>query len=245
MPRRLSILFLVIVVLTLIVTGCSQQKKEPVEYVNPNIGGIGHLLQPTYPIVKLPYGMMSISPITTPGITDRYLADKLFGFPAGGVTLMPMTGPAETDPVKYASLYDHDLETATPYYYAATLENYNIEVEYTVSAHAAYYRLAFPEGAPAHVLFSVPQSGEINLLNPTSMAGRDTAAVGGSYFYAELSKPVASSKTLADIQIPRDRRQPEGTGQGIMTDFNPARCWPWSISARRIPWMPRRTKNSS
>ncbi len=120
----------------------------------------------------MPYGMMSISPITTPGIDDRYLADKIYGFPAGGVTLMPMTGSAETDPAKYASMYDHDLETATPYYYAAILEKYDIEVEYTVSAHAAYYRLTFPAGAAAHVLFSVPQTAKIDLTNNTSISGQ-------------------------------------------------------------------------
>ncbi len=52
----------------------------------------------------MPYGTVRISPITTPGITDRYLADKIYGFPAGGVTLMPVTGSAETDPARYASL---------------------------------------------------------------------------------------------------------------------------------------------
>ena len=42
---------------------------------------------------------------------------------------MPMTGPAESDPAKSASMYDHDLETATPYYYAAILEKHDIRVE--------------------------------------------------------------------------------------------------------------------
>src|SRR5580700_1313095 len=108
-------------VLALILCGCSPQMKEPVDYVNPNMGGIGQLLSSTSPNVIMPYGMMRISPITTPGISDRYLADKIYGFPAGGMTLMPMTGPAQTDPAKYASMYDHDLETATPYYYSAIL----------------------------------------------------------------------------------------------------------------------------
>jgi putative alpha-1,2-mannosidase len=76
----------------------------------------------------------------------RYLADKIYGFPAGVVTLMPMTGTAETEPAKYAAWYDHDLETATPYYYAGIFDDFNIEVEYTVSEHAAYYRLTFPAG---------------------------------------------------------------------------------------------------
>ena len=79
------------------------QMKEAVDYVNPNMGGIGQLLSSTSPFVKLPYGVMTVSPITTPGVNDRYLADKIYGFPAGAVTLMPMSGSAETEPAKYAS----------------------------------------------------------------------------------------------------------------------------------------------
>ena len=141
MPQMPYISMRAFAVLALVLSASAQQNKEPADYVNPNIGGIGQLLSATSPSVVMPYGMMHISPITTPGISDRYLADKIYGFPAGGMTLMPMTGSAETDPAKYASMYDHDLETATPYYYAAILEKHDIKVEYTVSAHAAYYRL--------------------------------------------------------------------------------------------------------
>src|SRR5437868_4421030 len=85
-------------VLAVALGASAQQRKEPVDYVDPNIGGIGQTLSATSPSVIMPYGMMRISPITTPGITDRYLADKIYGFPAGGMTLMPMTGAPETNP---------------------------------------------------------------------------------------------------------------------------------------------------
>jgi len=70
--------------LTLALAGCSRQQKEAADYVNTNIGGIGYLRVATSPTVMLPHGMMRIAPITTPGIVDRYLADKIYGFPAGG-----------------------------------------------------------------------------------------------------------------------------------------------------------------
>jgi predicted alpha-1,2-mannosidase len=214
-----------IAVLALVLSAGAQQKKEPVDYVNPNIGGIGQLLSSTSPSVVMPYGMMHLSPITTPGISDRYLADKIYGFPAGGMTLMPMTGSAETNPAKFASMYDHDLETATPYYYAAILEKYDIKVEYTVSAHAAYYRLTFPAGAAAHVLFSVPQTGKIDLTSNNALSGSSGGGRGGrggrGGFYAEFSRPVFSFQTLTDVQAPRGRAQGGGGGPGIMADFSP------------------------
>ena len=202
------------------------QMKEPVDYVNPNMGGIGQLLSSTSPFVKLPYGVMTVSPITTPGVNDRYLADKIYGFPAGAVTLMPMTGSAETEPAKYASWYHHVLATSTPYYYAGILDDSNIEVEYTVSEHAAYYRLTFPAGTSAHVLFSLPESGQIDLASTTSLSGQGGGGRGGvgrgGYFYAEFSKPVASSRALTGLQLPRGGRpQAGGNGRGIMADFSP------------------------
>jgi predicted alpha-1,2-mannosidase len=213
-----------------------KQSKQPVDYVDLNLGGIGQLLTSAIPRVMLPFGMMSIAPITTPGINDRYLADKIFGFPAGGMALMPMTGAAETDPAKYASQYDHDLETATPYHYAATLENYDIETEFTISAHAAFYRLTIPEGAAAHVLFSVPPGGAIDLAGNTSMSGNGRGAGGvnvnergnGGFFYAEFSKPVILSDALTGLEFPGGRPggrpQPgggNGGGSGIMAEFSP------------------------
>ena len=47
---------------------CAQKNKESVDYVDPNIGGIGHLLQATAPTVQLPHAMMRIAPVTTFGI---------------------------------------------------------------------------------------------------------------------------------------------------------------------------------
>src|SRR5487761_1246443 len=102
----------------------TKRVKEPVDYVSPNIGGIGQLLTATVPYVQHPHGMARLAPITTPGITDRYLADKIYGFPAGPAMLMASTGDTATQPEKYASDFDHDFETATPYYYAADLETW-------------------------------------------------------------------------------------------------------------------------
>ena len=36
--------------------------KNPVDYVNPYMGNISHLLVPTYPLVHLPNGMLRVYP---------------------------------------------------------------------------------------------------------------------------------------------------------------------------------------
>ena len=87
---------------------------DAVDEVDPNIGGIGHLLTATIPYVQYPYGMARLAPITAPGITDRYLADRIYGFPAGPAMLMASVGTADTHPEDYASEFDHDLEKVVP-----------------------------------------------------------------------------------------------------------------------------------
>src|ERR1700748_2908075 len=89
-------------------------QKDPVDYVSPNIGGIGQLLTATIPYVQYPHGMARLAPVTTPGITDRYLADKIYGFPAGPAMLMASVGESSVHPSDYASDFDHDFETSTP-----------------------------------------------------------------------------------------------------------------------------------
>src|ERR1700678_3738579 len=79
------------------------QQKAPVDYVSPNIGGIGQLLTATVPYVQYPHGMSRIAPITTPGINDRYLADKIYGFSAGPSMLMASVGQLSCNPESYAS----------------------------------------------------------------------------------------------------------------------------------------------
>jgi hypothetical protein len=67
------------------------------------------------PFVQVPHGIARLAPVTTPGIQDRYLADKIFGFSPGVGMVMVSTGDVSTKLADYASDFDHDFETATPF----------------------------------------------------------------------------------------------------------------------------------
>ncbi|MCC7499776.1 MAG: GH92 family glycosyl hydrolase [Bryobacterales bacterium] len=169
--------------------------KEPVDYVDPNIGGISHLLVPALPNVQYPHGIARLAPVTPTGVKDRYLADQVFGFRAGASILMPFTGPVPADPARYASLYDHDQETATPYYYSAWLEDTGIQVEYTVTHSVAYYRFTYPENTTPAVLFRGVTAPQFTLQPPNAIQGAEDTPYRDSrlYFHAEFSRPYATS----------------------------------------------------
>jgi putative alpha-1,2-mannosidase len=200
-----------------------QRAKEPVDYVDPYIGSIGHLLTSTSPAVQYPYGMVRLAPATAGRNQDRYFAHEISGFPAGAAMLMATTGELETDLAKCASSFDHDQETATPYYWSAILERYGIVAEATVTGHAAYYRFTFPANAHAHLLLR--GGGEFEVVGPAAVAGhsggggRGGGGRGGvtTYFYAEFSKPLGEYSTWEGATMARESKL-SGANIGLITD---------------------------
>ena len=197
--------------------------KEPVDYVNPNIGTIGHLLTSTEPFVQYPHGMARLAPVTTPGAQDRYLADKIYGFPAGPATLMASTGEISADGASYASHYDHDFETATPYWYKVRLDDSDVEAEFSASALAGYYRFTFPASVHAHVSLSL-RNGEIEVAGPNAVSGsgsggRGRGGDGGhDFFYAEFSRPVTVYRTWQGSNLSQEARQ-SGGNVGVAAEY--------------------------
>ena len=209
-------------------TAMAQGTRQPVDYVSPNIGGIGLLLTATVPYVQTPYGMMQVSPITTPGITDRYLADKIYGFSAGPANLMASVGPVDTSAAATASDFDHDFEVATPYYYEADLQSWGIKAELTATPEAAFYRFTFPASAHSHLTFRLRDDAELsvvgnNVVEGSKRIGEKIGNATGSgkqtreYFYAEFSEPIDSFHTWQNQQLSRARNQ-AGNSIGIVTD---------------------------
>jgi predicted alpha-1,2-mannosidase len=182
------------------------QSEQPVDYVSPNIGSIGQLLTPTMPFVQIPHGMARAAPVTTPGIQDRYLADKIFGFSPGVGMIMVSTGDVSTKPADYASDFDHDFETATPYYYAADLQTWSSKAEFTATRQAVLYRFTLAASPHAHIVFSLGPGSQLTVAGSNSVQGsqRITGTVATAvdlsketrlYFYAEFVKPFDSYQT--------------------------------------------------
>ena len=210
------------------VSGFGQHQKEPVDYVSPNIGTIGQLLTATIPYVQCPHGMARLAPITTPGIGDRYLADKIYGFPVGPATLMASVGEISTQPAAYASDFDHDFETATPYYYEADLQTWKIQAELTASHQTGYYRFTFPVSAHAHLALSLGEDAELTVVGNHALEGnqRITGPVGQikneggetrEYFYVEFSRPFNHYQTWQNDRL-SDTSKQAGNHIGFVSD---------------------------
>ena len=205
-----------------------QQQKTAVDYVSPNIGGIGQLLTATVPYVQCPHGMARLAPTTTPGTADRYLADKIYGFPVGPASLMASVGQTYTTPAGYASDFDHDFEVSKPYYYEADLQTWRIRAELTASCQAAYYRFTFPVSDHAHLVLTLKKDAELTVVGNNAVEGSerfdgpisktiDTEGQTRQYFYVEFSRPFDSYRTWGNGDLSNAAHQ-TGDRIGFVTD---------------------------
>jgi len=210
--------------------------QDPVDYVNPNIGTIGHLLKATTPDVQLPRGMIRLIPTTTPGIRDIYLADKIYSFSVtslsndfsqglGMFSVMATTGDVKVNASENASWFDHDSEETTPYYYSVLLEDYDIDVEYTATEHSAYYRFTFPDGVNANILLSMLGNSEMKIVSNNIIEGYQAYSREGDigrklYFYSEFSNTFKSYGTWTGQDIAQGTKVKTGSNIGIYTTYS-------------------------
>jgi predicted alpha-1,2-mannosidase len=167
--------------------------KASVDSVDPHIGGIGHLLTSNSPEAQLPHGMMVVTPWFAPDVTDVYLATRMYGFTVGASVIMPVSGKVTAAPDRIFSEWDPDNEAVTPYFSRYFLEDFGIEVEFTVSERAAHFRFHFPEDKPAQLFFR-PQEASQYTVSGGAVEGTEQKQGVINYLHAEFSRPPVSHR---------------------------------------------------
>ena len=136
-------------------------EKQPVDYVNPYMGNISHLLVPTYPTIHLPNSMLRMVP------ERRDFTDiGLKGLPLvltshrGGSAFHLSPFQNNGSPPEPVMEYSYDLERITPYSYSVFLDEQQIGVEFGVSHQSAIYELQFERNDAVSLILSTG-SGEL------------------------------------------------------------------------------------
>ena len=172
-----------LILLSILLISCQEDKQNLVEYVNPFIGTGGH--GHTYPGVSAPFGMVQLSPDTRlegwDGCGGYHFSDSIiYGFSHthlsgtgisdyADVLLMPTTGKihltngvneakindAQINELGYASRFSHENEIAKAGYYQVLLDDYNINVELTSSIRAGVHRYTYPKNEDANVILDL------------------------------------------------------------------------------------------
>lgn len=180
------------------VTGTVAQQSN-VNYVDPTIGSVGLILEPTRPAVHLPNSMVRVFPARKDQLDDRinyfplmiasHRQQSLFG-------LLPVSGDAkELDrPVIY------DREKTAPYYYSVFLDDAD-KAEFTPAAKSGYFRFSFAGSKPHYLrLNTLNGKGNIRVTGRRQLSGVEEFAGMKAYFYAELNTDIVSEQDARNGQ---------------------------------------------
>jgi predicted alpha-1,2-mannosidase len=202
--------------------------KDITQYVDPNIGGVAPLLTTLAPTVHRPHSMVRVFPVTKPGLDDRYLSDKIYGFalnmPAyrrGYLTeLMPTSGKLLLNKGDNASVYDHDMEELYPWYHKVLLEDYNITADWTTTERAVLYRFKFNGKDSNNILFRSNKESYFKITGNNVIQGWEKFENTKQFFYGEFSRPFDKSGSFEPGKISDNETEISGSKTGVFVVFN-------------------------
>ena len=200
-----------------------QPKTDPVDYVN-TLGGTLSTYQlstgNTYPAVAVPWGAHFWTPQTGrngDGWTYRYDATHIRGLKQthqpspwindyGAFSIMPVTtGPVFEEDAR-ASWFSHKAEIATPYYYSVYLADHDVTAELTPTAHAAAFRLTYPEG-DSYLVVDAFEGGHVELSDANTLVGYTVHNHGGvaegfkNWFIVRSDTPFDACPAREDVAL--------------------------------------------
>jgi predicted alpha-1,2-mannosidase len=169
--------------------GASMRAQSPVDEVDPTIGNVSILLEPTRPTAYLPNSMVRMYPMRKDALDDQ-------------IQYFPLTILSHRQPELFAVMPGdgkpaiYDAEHATPYFYSTRFDESMIRTEFAPTHQAGYFRFSFPSGrAELHVKNLHP--GSLDVLARNAVAGQESVMGVTGYFYAETSEPVSAETANA------------------------------------------------
>lgn len=185
-------------------------EKSPVDYVNPYIGNISHLLVPTYPNVHLPNSMLRFVPER-----GAYTDDKVNGLPVtvtnhrerSAFNLTPYRGDeASIHPVL---AYNYDCEDLRPYYYSVYLDEPDTDVTFAPSHQSGVYQLTMNGDRPSYLLVNT-RNGEVKVEGNTVSGYQRLDNNVKIYLYLESQQQPVSTMTVRDGSVDHDNARTHG-----------------------------------
>ncbi len=199
--------------------GLPPEQKTPVDYVNPYMGNISHLLVPTYPTVHLPNSMLRVYPERA-----DFTGDMLSGLPvivtshrgSSAFNLSPYQG--EESGLKPVINYSYDHEKIYPYRYQVYLDDNNIDVDFAPSHQSAVYGITFEGEGPAYLIFN-SRNGQLKSDGKSVSGYQFVDRKTKVYLYAEIDKAPQQCGVLADNTVKYGETSVEGKDAALVLSY--------------------------
>ncbi len=195
--------------------------KDPVDYVNPYMGNISHLLVPTFPTVHLPNSLLRVYPERA-----DYTSDQIHGLPvivtshrgSSAFSISPISGQSAV--LSAVKNYTYDNEKITPYRYSVYLDEEKVQVDYAPSHQSGVYNLTFENG-DANQLVINTKNGALTAVG-NEVSGYQLIEGGPTkiYLYMELEQPLSSVGVFKDDAIYYKQNTVDGGDEALILGFS-------------------------
>lgn len=220
MTMKHTILFFLISLMSMSVKA-DVDSKMPVDYVNPYIGNISHLLVPTYPTIHLPNSMLRVYPER-----ENYTGNKINGLPiivtshrgSSAFNLSPFQGDVSN--LKKVIPFGYDNEIVKPYFYSVDLDDYGINADYAVSHQSAIYELSFTNSTLPPYLMLNSGNGEMsvdgNIVKGYQKLQNNTIV----YLYLEIDRNPEDTGVISDDKFNNSKKASDGENACVALKFS-------------------------
>ena len=194
------------------------QEKTPVDFVNPYIGNISHLLVPTFATVQLPNSMLRVYPARA-----DYTSELIGGLPVivtnhrerSAFSISPYMGYTPQPVVNV----NWDNEHITPYSFDLEMADNTMAARYAVARQSAIYEISFLEkGQPQYIIFN-SRKGALAYADGHVSGWQQITDGTRVYLYAETDAAPAQAGILTDGRIDLSRQRAEGDNACITLRF--------------------------
>ena len=175
-------------------------RTEPVDYVNPYIGTISHMLVPCYPTIQLPNSLMRIYPTRS-----DYTTELLEGLP------IVVTNHRERSAFRLSITQKGELhriipvtwdnERITPYDYQVQVADNTINVHLAVSHQSAIYEFTFQDPSKPATILLYTDNGRMHVEGRKSSASQRLSKDMKIYFSGEFDVAPEKVGILRDGKV--------------------------------------------
>ena len=199
-------------------TGMWGAELECVDYVNPYIGNISHLLVPTFPTIQLPNSLMRIYPTR-----GDYTSERLEGLPVvvtnhreRSAFRISVTQGTELKPIISTSW---DQERVTPYSYYVQIADNTIDVSLAVSHQSAIYDFEFSNPDQPATVILCSDNGKMNAQGSHAEGYQQLSSSMRIFFSGEFSVKPIECGVLRDGDIQSGQARAEGRQASVAFRF--------------------------
>lgn len=209
--------------------GVNKEVTQKVDYVNPYMGNISHLLVPTFPTVHLPNSMLRVYPERS-----DFTSEVVRGLPlsvtshrgSSAFNLSPIQGNIAD--AREVMEYTYDREKILPYSYQTVLDEKETFVQYAVSHQSAIYKIDFSQEEDAFLSLN-SRKGELKMLD-NAIAGYQTLDNNTKvYLYLETDRPPLQCGKISQKVYTADMKEAEGNNACLLLSYGKA---PFTLQVR-------------